>query len=291
LEAAGQAGAPTELLSLESVEPIVAGALARWQQSGIAPVDAATLNALQFQVADLPGEAVSQTNGTVVTLDLDAAGRGWFVDATPLLDEEFSGTSYQSLVARDESAAGRLDLLTAIVHEMANVLDEPAAAAGFEATDTLTLATGTRRLPTPALPAFDPRDANHDGRITPLDALILINAINHGEAAGISVQALDVTGDQALTALDVLQVINHINSQAGRPAGEGEAEPVWSSWANESSGAATLDANQDDAFGSYLLDDFDEDEETFGLLLGILASDETDGLLDELAGDVSRLWR
>jgi hypothetical protein len=57
------------------------------------PVDTALLlGGLNVSFSDLPGSAVVQTTGTgssaQITLDLDAAGYGWYVDYTPYLNDE-----------------------------------------------------------------------------------------------------------------------------------------------------------------------------------------------------------
>lgn len=70
-------------------------------------------------------------------------------------------------------------------------------------------------------------DANRDGVVTPLDALLVIhylNAVSSGAlpaeaASGLSV---DVSGDGVATALDALLIINHLNRSAAASA-EGEA--------------------------------------------------------------------
>jgi hypothetical protein len=55
-------------------------------------------------------------------IDLDAAGHGWCVDATPLRNEAFRRAD-GALVARDGSAAdGRMDLLTVVVHELGHLM-------------------------------------------------------------------------------------------------------------------------------------------------------------------------
>ena len=69
-------------------------------------------------------------------------------------------------------------------------------------------------------------DVNDDGRVSALDALQVINAINLqgvGELGGASPQAppyIDVNGDGRLTALDALLVINVLNTIRN---GDGEA--------------------------------------------------------------------
>jgi hypothetical protein len=62
---------------------------------------------------------------TLILLSPDAAGRGWFLDPTPSQDEEFVPTrdhDEELLAAPDGPAAGRVDLLTVLTHEMGHVL-------------------------------------------------------------------------------------------------------------------------------------------------------------------------
>lgn len=44
---------------------------------------------MQPKIADLEGLRLGQVAGTTVWIDVDAAGRGWFVDPTPGRGEEF----------------------------------------------------------------------------------------------------------------------------------------------------------------------------------------------------------
>jgi alkaline phosphatase len=93
----------------------------------------------------------------------------------------------------------------------------------------------------------DPRlpcDVNGDGRVAPLDALILVNALNLLTAWGLPSVApssgaqppyLDPTGDGHLTPADVLQVINYLNGAECSLDGEGEA---WGNAAADGSRAA-----------------------------------------------------
>ncbi len=82
----------------------------------------------------------------------------------------------------------------------------------------------------------DPHDVNGDGRVTALDALLVINTLSrpdldlsipdnmgvrHVAALGTSVGYLDTSGDGKITALDALQVINRLQV-GGAPDGEGE---------------------------------------------------------------------
>jgi hypothetical protein len=73
------------------------------------------------------------------------------------------------------------------------------------------------------------RDANNDGLITHLDALVIINEINRNGARVLTGTTLvappyyDVNGNHEVDALDVLVVINFINASSG--SGEGEMPP------------------------------------------------------------------
>jgi hypothetical protein len=74
--------------------------------------------------------------GRVITLDVNAAGWGWFVDLTPWEDSEF-------LLLGNQAEQGRMDLLTVLVHELGHVL-------GFEHEEGAmaeTLDAGVRQVP------------------------------------------------------------------------------------------------------------------------------------------------
>ena len=43
-----------------------------------------------MRIADLPGASLAQPSGPTIWLDNNAAGWGWFVDATPWDDAEFT---------------------------------------------------------------------------------------------------------------------------------------------------------------------------------------------------------
>ncbi|MCI0460974.1 MAG: Ig-like domain-containing protein [Gemmataceae bacterium] len=92
-------------------------------------------------VADLPGRQLGLYDGSAVWLDRDAAGHGWFVDSTPLQDEEFAGGKALG------EAAGRMDLLTVVMHELSHGLglDDLDPGAHPDALMAATLTPGTRR--------------------------------------------------------------------------------------------------------------------------------------------------
>jgi hypothetical protein len=52
-----------------------------------------TLQNVDVRIADLPGARLGEASGTSITPDINAAGYGWFVDATPRNDVEFTDTT------------------------------------------------------------------------------------------------------------------------------------------------------------------------------------------------------
>jgi hypothetical protein len=98
-------------------------------------------------VADLPPGYFGHEEGGAIFLDRDGAGFGWFIDETPLADEEFETSTRGALHAKAGSAAaGRIDLLTVLAHEVGHTLGL-ADLHGHDA-DLMgaTLSTSTRRL-------------------------------------------------------------------------------------------------------------------------------------------------
>jgi len=60
------------------------------QPSALSFDQLALLNQATITIADLADGYLALTLGTTITLDIDAAGYGWFVDSTPFVNEEFT---------------------------------------------------------------------------------------------------------------------------------------------------------------------------------------------------------
>jgi hypothetical protein len=153
LRAAGGARtASPDLSSLTQadLDAVVKAALGRLSAAGVSPALVSQLSTAQFQVAGLGGDylGLAYPAANRVVISADAAGYGWFVDASPLRDAEFAvGTPGSPLTALPGTAAGRMDLLTAVLHEMGHLAGRPDVSTAGHGDDLMadTLAPGVRR--------------------------------------------------------------------------------------------------------------------------------------------------
>lgn len=126
------------------LDVVTAIAQQRWQATGLTPEQVARLHALQFEVAKLPGLRVAEADGDRVRIDSNAGGHGWFVGS-----DAFIETGTRSYTDSSTAAAGRMDLLTAIMHEMGHALglDDTYAEQDRDNLMYGFLTKGERRLP------------------------------------------------------------------------------------------------------------------------------------------------
>jgi hypothetical protein len=152
-----QASSPTPgetNLTQAELDSVVAAAIAEWAAAGASASQLAALHAVTFSVADLPGNVIGEeTSPTHITIDTDAAGNGWFVDPTPSNNAEFphaqNAAGTDLLTDPSNAAAGHMDLLTTVTHELGHVLGLPDETASSDANDLMyiNLVDGERRLP------------------------------------------------------------------------------------------------------------------------------------------------
>lgn len=121
----------TEALNPGQVQPLLDEALARWQAAG---VDTSALHGIDIGIADLGGTTLGLASGSTIWLDDNAAGWGWFVDATPRDDSEFT-------MPGDQGEQDRMDLLAVVMHELGHLLGHDHDEEGVMAE---TLAAGVR---------------------------------------------------------------------------------------------------------------------------------------------------
>jgi parallel beta-helix repeat protein len=137
-------------LSVAELQSVVEAALQRWLASGlVTTAELRQFDSVNFHIVDLPGLLLGQNDGNVIRIDTNAAGHGWFVDKTPLLDEEFivaDNTDQSVLEAKAHTnASGAMDLVSVVSHELGHLF-------GFAHNDVVaamsdTLDAGIRQLP------------------------------------------------------------------------------------------------------------------------------------------------
>jgi Ca2+-binding RTX toxin-like protein len=131
-------------LTKRSADSLLDAAIAWWVAQGIDPALLATIDIV---ITDLPGLTLARADGTTIYLDRDAAGHGWFVDPTPEDASEFVVCSDGSGWAPSGSpAAGRMDLLTVLRHEVGHVVGLDDEAAESHEIMSADLAAGERLL-------------------------------------------------------------------------------------------------------------------------------------------------
>jgi hypothetical protein len=138
------AGQDVGTLTLGDLQPVAEAAIARWVEAGIDAGQRALLESVAFGVADLKGTVLGISSGGFVVVDRNAAGWGWFVDTTPMVDEEFFASGYSA-----GQVAARMDLLTVLTHELGHVLglDDDYAASYSAGVMHGLLDVGQRRMP------------------------------------------------------------------------------------------------------------------------------------------------
>jgi Ca2+-binding RTX toxin-like protein len=106
----GTVTAVPSALTPSRLRPLIVEAARRWGLVEDAS-HLAALRGIDVVIGDLAGPELAEYSQGRITIDATAAGRGWFVDATPGDDHEFSG----------RQVAG-VDLLSVLAHEMGHAI-------------------------------------------------------------------------------------------------------------------------------------------------------------------------
>ncbi|MEO0447206.1 MAG: LEPR-XLL domain-containing protein, partial [Verrucomicrobiota bacterium] len=91
-----------------AVESLAQSAIQIWEVSGISEDQKEALSSVTYRISDLGGNVLGAAEGTVITIDDNAAGAGWFIDESPS--------------EGDDLLEDRFDLLTVLLHEQGHVL-------------------------------------------------------------------------------------------------------------------------------------------------------------------------
>ena len=141
-EGGAQGGSGVVLTSADQLTPLIQAAEANWVAAGINP---ASFKNVQFQLGNIGHGVLANTAGKVITIDVTADGFGWYVNPT--------GGAFQPIPNSDayfaqagSPAAGHMDLLTVIEHELGHILGFSDVDGGDSLVST-TLGAGVRRLP------------------------------------------------------------------------------------------------------------------------------------------------
>ena len=115
--------------------------------------------------------------------------------------------------------------LSGVLNLTRNDLGEPANYANLR--DMIVEAATANRVATsPWQNRIEPMDVNNDGNVVPRDVLAIINHLNTEGAGELEAPSgepdnyLDVTGDNHVSALDalrIIQVLNRLNNASGEP--------------------------------------------------------------------------
>jgi hypothetical protein len=140
-------GQDAPAVSIAEVQPLVSQAIANWARAGASTAELEAMRAASVRVFNLPDDLAGVEGAGVIWIDGNAAGHGWFIDATPADHREFAavGAGGEYLALPGSPAYGRVDLLTVLEHELGHVI----GLADDQGRDLMaeTLPVGVRRLP------------------------------------------------------------------------------------------------------------------------------------------------
>lgn len=112
-----------------------------WSSTGLTQAQVVALQTVSVTVTDLADGHLAAAGTGSIYLDINGAGHGWFIDATPATDSELIGV--------DGTPIGEVDLLTVVLHELGHILGYGDLDAASNPQDLMSdvLPPGTRRLP------------------------------------------------------------------------------------------------------------------------------------------------
>jgi uncharacterized repeat protein (TIGR01451 family) len=216
----GPGGYNLHKLTPAEVAAMVQAAIERWREAGISAQDLARLQAMTFEITDLPESQLASATSTSVRLDETAAGYGWYSDSAPMEDSEFDvAVPNRELQTTDLSpAAGRMDLLTVIMRELGIAYKQgrKTVIKGLKPLMENTLSPAVRRLPksqniTLPTPRVGVTDADQSGNTTNLGAQAsTADASNQNNTRSLNHAASRTAGSLAPAAPDVTVNIGNL---------------------------------------------------------------------------------
>ena len=148
-------------IAQDQLQALMPAAIAAWRAAGLDAADVRRLQGAAVQVGDLGTSILGVEAAGTITINRTAAGSNWYVGAGTGTG---TGTAFglvgpggEVVAAPGSPAAGRVDLLTVLEHELGHVLGLPDNAQAGDLMD-ITLEPGVRRAPTGADLAAIARD-------------------------------------------------------------------------------------------------------------------------------------
>ncbi len=136
------------LVTQTEVQALVPGAIDAWQAAGLDAADVRKLERAQIQVGNLGTSILGMEADDVITINQTAAGYNWYLGAGSGSNRAFGllGPGGESLAQPPSPAAGRVDLLTVLEHELGHVIGLSDNSQAGDLMD-ITLGLGVRRAP------------------------------------------------------------------------------------------------------------------------------------------------
>ncbi|MGC4016900.1 MAG: hypothetical protein QM755_20665 [Luteolibacter sp.] len=135
-------------ITQSELDAIVSDAIGCWEASGLTSEQVGLLKELRFEIKDLPAPRLGEAGRDVIRVSRNGGGNGWFAGSDPsAFGKTFSATRHGSLPG--DAAAGSVDLLTTVLHEMGHALglEDSYLAQDRESIMYGYLTRGERRLP------------------------------------------------------------------------------------------------------------------------------------------------
>jgi hypothetical protein len=150
---AGSTATPANAVAVTQaqVQALLPAAIAAWQAAGLDAADVRELEGVSVQVGNLGTSILGLEAANTITINQTAAGFNWYVNANsghgP--SSRLTGPGGEAVAAPGSPAAGEVDLLTVLEHELGHVIGLSDNSEAGDLMD-ITLGLGVRRSPTAA---------------------------------------------------------------------------------------------------------------------------------------------
>ena len=137
------------VLTQAALNTLGSAAISLWASSGLSAQQLSLLQSVTFGISDLPAGYLGEALPGQILISATAAGQAWFIDTTPFDNSEFTGSGTKLTALGSGPAAGRVDLLTVILHEFDHELGGNDTYAATSSSNLMYgyLGAGERRLP------------------------------------------------------------------------------------------------------------------------------------------------